>query len=62
MLASEQTDVAVTVYNCILEMLGSSLIQYTGYLEVYRGFTQPLQANTGIEPLLGQGRFLLNPF
>jgi hypothetical protein len=55
--ATEQVDLAVTLYTCILEVLGLNVSRVTGMLtEIYRGFPQFFQAHAG----LGYDRFLPN--
>jgi hypothetical protein len=39
-------------------LAGQSAIQ----IKVFRGFTEPFQANAGIFPLLDHDHFLLDPF
>jgi hypothetical protein len=60
---TEQADLDVTLYICILDVLGSNLGRSTGYSErISRYFPQSLQTNAGIVTRLGHDRFLPNPF
>jgi hypothetical protein len=55
--------VAVTLWACIRETLGSNLYKDAAYPDgSFRGYHQLLHENTGIVSRLGYDRFLPNPF